>query len=562
MTKRLTALWCVLSLCLALFAGCDMGGSGNTFVDSEEKQELLSSRTSFTPKEVLPLYINGVQAIYEQDKHAYFFSVSDGEEWETLTPAVEGYDAVYSTHFELEKKSNFLKKNRTVSVIVYNDTQFTTLSVYFTSLPVMAFTTKQLPEHLVYHDDGEPYEEYYDENDEPIPYDPHAVPSDSTKTPIGLYETFLEMTLLDPLAAKHGYENGFTSLARAHIRGRSSRAYPKNSYKLELLQEENGVLVERDATLLGMRADGDWNLNGMYAEPTKVRDKVATDLWLAMTEDYDAPGLSTGYRSEYVEIIINGHYHGLYLMTERIDRKQLELQDGDRLYFSEGDLGKLYQEFLRCEEDDMEVAGYSLDWPKERTEPYDEWHAFADLTKLIDATRVDTFEEQAPDMIDIESLVNYELFIQAATGIDNRIQNTFYVARKQDDGSFDFSFIPWDMDQTFGNRWHGEEPLLTGEDYYGLVEYYCHFWISDRMDARNAGGYHDRLIERYRELRKTVLSTENLQALIDDANAAIVNSGAFMRNKMRWEFGAYNSDTTAINNYIADHMAFLDAHYQ
>ncbi len=561
MTKRLIALLCVVASVLSLFVGCG-GSARNTFVDTEEKQELLSSRTSFTPKEVLPLCINGVQAIYEQDKRAYFFSITDSDEWEVLTPTVEGYKAVYTTHFELEPKAKFLSKNRTVTVLVYNDTQFTTLSVYFTSLPVMALNTKQLPEHLKYHDDGEPYEVYYDEEDEPIPYEPHAAPSDDLKQPIGLYETFLEMTLLDPLAAKHGYENGFTSLARAHIRGRSSRAYPKSSYKIELLQEENGVLIERDATLLGMRADGDWNLNGMYAEPTKIRDKVATDLWLAMTADYEAPGLSNGYRSEYVEIIINGHYYGLYLMTERIDRKQLELQEGDRLYFSEGDLGKIYQEFLQCEDDEMEVAGYSLDWPKERKEPFDEWQAFADLTKLIDATKLDKFEKAAPDMIDIPSLANYELFVQAATGIDNRIQNTFYVARKQEDGSFVFSFIPWDMDQTFGNRWHGEEPLLTGEDYQNLVGYDCNFWVSDKMSARNAGGYHDHIVERYEALRKTVLSDKNLQALIDDANAAIVNSGAFMRNKIRWEFGAYNSDTKAISNYVKEHMAYLDTLYR
>lgn len=563
MTRRWIALLCAISLCLSLFVGCDTEDNTgrNVFVDSEKKQELLASRESFTTDEPLTLCINGVKAIYETDKRAYFFSVSASEEWEELTPSVEGYDAVYTTHFELETKSAFLQKNRTVSVLVYDDTRFTTLSVYFTSLPVMAINTRSLPKEYRYHDAGEPYEVYYDGNGEPIPYDPYAVPSTDVKKPIGEYDTFLELTLLDPLAAEHGYENGFTSPARAHIRGRSSRKYPKNSYKIELLKEEGDVLVERDKTLLGMRADGDWNLNGMYAEPTKVRDKVASELWLALTADYEAEGISNGFRCEYIEIIINGRYHGLYLLSERIDRKQLGLADDDRLYFSEGDLGKLYQEFLTCDKDDMVVAGYSLDWPKERQEPYDEWVPFADLTKLIDATLIDKFEATADDLIDIESLANYELFVQAATATDNLIQNTFYVARVQEDGSYQFSFIPWDMDQTFANHWHGEEPLYTGEDYWNMVNYDAHFWVSEKMGARNAGGYRDYLEERYALLRKTILSTEALQAMVDEQNAAIVHSGAFMRNRIRWEFGAYEDDPTDLKNYIADHMAFLDTLY-
>lgn len=564
MTKRLTAWLCVLSLVLSLFVGCDAEEtqSGNRFISNDEKQALFAERSAYKPDEPLTLLINGVEAIYEEDKRAYFFSISDDDEWETLTPAVEGYDTVYTTHFELDTKANFLRKNRTVTVLAYNDTQYVTLPVYFSSLPILSIDTLQLPAEYRYHDEGEPYDVYYDDEGEPIPYDPHAVPSDSIKKPIGEYETFLEMTLLDPLAEEHGYENGFTSYARAHIRGRSSRKYPKNSYKLELLKEENGVLVERDKTLLGMRADGDWNLNGMYAEPTKVRDKVASDLWLALTEDYDGQGLSNGYRCEYIEVIINGHYHGLYLLTERIDRKQLDLQDGDRLYFSEGDLGKLYQEFLMCDEDDMTVSGYSLDWPKERTAPYDEWVPFADLTKLVDATNMDTFNKTATDMICVESLANYELFIQSACGIDNLIQNTFYIARQQEDGSYRFEFLPWDMDQTFGNRWHGQEPLYTGEDYYNLTNYDMNFWVSTKMGVRNTGDYNDYLKERYAALRQTVLSTESLQQRVRDANAAIVDSGAFMRNKIRWEFGAYEEDVTALNSFIAARMDYLDDMYQ
>ncbi len=559
--RILTGLFAVV-LCLCMFNGCRVGNasdSGNVFVTQEQYSELIAERKAFKPDEPLELYINGVKAVYETKKQYYFFSVSENEEWELLAPTVEGYEAVYVSNFEDQTKAEFLSANRAAKLLLYTADTYTSLSVMFTMLPVLAVQTKQLPADYLYHDHDEEPELFKDDEGNEIPCDLYAPPSDDPDTPIGLYETFAEITLIDPLAAEHGYENGFTSLARFHIRGRSSRQYPKNSFKMELLTLQDNLLVERDATLLGMRSDGDWNLNGMYAEPTKVRDKVATDLWLNMTADREAT-LSIGYQAEYAEMIINGQYFGLYLMTERIDRKQLDLKDGDRLYFAVGDLGKHYKDYYECENDDMEISGYSLDWPKERTEPYDEWVPFGDLCYAM-GTNIDKFKELAPPLVNSDSLADYEIFIQTACAVDNIIQNTFFVARVQDDGSYEFTFIPWDMDQTFGNRWHGEEPLLTGEDYWSLTGRDCNFWIAEKMTFRNTEGYRDTVNERYNALRRTVISDKSLVDAINAEFELLQNSGAYVRNKTRWPDGGYTDNVDAMNDFVVERMRFLDSQY-
>lgn len=565
MRKRWLCVWLCVTLTVGLFSGCEWSLDGkqkNPFVDQERYMELIKSRTVTALGEPPALLINGVRAVYETKKNCFFFSVTEGDEWETLIPSVEGYETVYVTAFEQESKPAFLAANRTVKVLMYNDTSYASVSVQFTSLPVLSMRTKTLPAEYHYHDEGEEQETYYDDDGEPIPCDLYAPPSEDADKPIGEYDTFMEIMLLDPLASEHGYENGFTSLARAHIRGRSSRNYPKNSFKLELLQESGGLLTERDVTMLGMRSDGDWNLNGMYAEPTKVRDKVAMDLWLNITADRETGGIRNGYRGEYAELIINGQYFGLYLMTERIDRKQLDLADADRMYFAEGDLGKTYMDFRDCEDDDLTVAGYSLDWPKERSEPYDEWGAMEELTRAV-TWDIERFREWAPTWINTESLVDYEVFIQAAAAVDNVIQNTFLVARANDDGTFTFSFVPWDMDQTFGNRWHGDEPLYTGEDYWSMVEWDGdYFWVSAKMNQTNANGYRDAVSARYNDLRETVISNKTIIGMIEEEWALLENSGAFVRNKTRWPDGGYAKDSTEITAFVAQRMSRLDEQYR
>ncbi len=550
----------------ALLSGCELPAAGNNAILSEDDaREIMQTRTLVTPEEPPALCINGVKAVYEAEKKQYFFTISKDEEWETLTPTLEGYTVAYQSNFEKSAKADSLKANRGVYLLAYNDTDYLKLTVMFTTLPVLAMQTKTLPKEYVYHDADEELDWEFDEFGVPIEYDPYAAPPEDEDAPIGVYDTFLELTLLDAEAAEHGYENGFTTMARAHVRGRSSRAYPKSNYKIELLENKDGVLKECDETLLGMRLEGDWNLNGMYAEPTKVRDKVASDLWLAITADREAVGFSTGYRCEYVEVIINGRYHGLYLLTERIDQKQLGLKDGDYMYFSEGDLGKTFMQFtnLSPDDDDDTVAGYSLEFPKEMTDTVNEWAVFGELTKLVDVVTGEKFESDAPKMIDINSLADYEIFVQAAAACDNLIQNTFYPARLQEDGSYKFEFVPWDMDQTFGNRWVGDHtPLLTGEDMNGMREYVAHFWVSEKMNNRNTGGYTDTVKARYAQLREGALSTEAMIRMVQDANELIVNSGAYTRNKTRWPYGGYSIITDPLEDFIEDHMKFIDTLYK
>ena len=66
----------------------------------------------------------------------------------------------------------------------------------------------------------------------------------------------------------------------AHLRGNTSRMYPKNGYKLNLVKNTaSGTVVNNKQAVFGMREDDDWILYAMYNDESKIRDRLCIDIW-------------------------------------------------------------------------------------------------------------------------------------------------------------------------------------------------------------------------------------------------------------------------------------------
>ena len=105
-----------------------------------------------------------------------------------------------------------------------------------------------------------------------------------------------------------------------HLRGGSSSFYPKTPLKLSLKDSFGG---NSNHDFFGLGADDDYILNPMVMDDTDIREKFAMDLWNSFISDGSSSHkMSSG---EYVEVIVNQEYRGLYLLQRRVDRKYLEL---------------------------------------------------------------------------------------------------------------------------------------------------------------------------------------------------------------------------------------------
>ena len=108
------------------------------------------------------------------------------------------------------------------------------------------------------------------------------------------------------------------------IRGNYSATFPQVSYGLEI---RDSVGLALDTTILGMPAEHDWQLITNYNDKAFSRNTLAGELFRKLG-NY-AP------RSRFCEVVIDGDYKGIYLLSESIKR------DKNRVHISKLDSSEI-----------------------------------------------------------------------------------------------------------------------------------------------------------------------------------------------------------------------------
>ena len=109
----------------------------------------------------------------------------------------------------------------------------------------------------------------------------------------------------------------FDGRALVNIRGRASLRYPKHSYTVRPIDEQDDYMK---VSLLGLPSDSDWVLYAPYPDKTFIRDVLAYELSNQMG-DYAS-------RTRFVEVFVNEttnkfnkmSYLGVYVLEEKVRR--------------------------------------------------------------------------------------------------------------------------------------------------------------------------------------------------------------------------------------------------
>jgi hypothetical protein len=107
----------------------------------------------------------------------------------------------------------------------------------------------------------------------------------------------------------NGPYNNYNGKINIQIRGSSSQSFAKKGYSVETINL-SGVAL--NTTLLGMPAENDWVLHAPYSDKSLMRNYL-TYTWATILGNY-AP------RVRFCELVINGDYKGVYVLTEKIKR--------------------------------------------------------------------------------------------------------------------------------------------------------------------------------------------------------------------------------------------------
>ena len=340
------------------------------------------------------------------------------------------------------------------------------------------------------------------------------------------------------------------------IRGTSSQQYEKKSYRVELWADATGSTM-MDTTFLGLRSDDDWNLEALWAQPLRLRDKVANELWMEMHPLYYQdlePDARSGVRMEYADVFVNGSYVGIYALSERMDRKQLELKkfNGENrglLYKGNGTGAPTFESLPAYDNTLGTWDNYEWVYPNEAEASYD-WSHLYSFTNFVMNASDNVFYAQYSAQFDKGNAIDYYLFINALQAMDNMGRNLFLARYKKTGPYF---YLPWDLDAVWGLDTDGKP--------------------TNNVNGLMSNGFYDRLIHdctdngfvasaqtRYNALRNTVLTKEHIMQLVQNQYNALLENGAYDREHEAWpDFTLDESQLTYMSNWLEARFNYLDA---
>ncbi|MFK7807961.1 MAG: CotH kinase family protein [Saprospiraceae bacterium] len=346
----------------------------------------------------------------------------------------------------------------------------------------------------------------------------------------------------------------YESFIGIELRGGFSQTYPKKSYSMELWEDDEGD-EKAKVSLMGMREDDDWILDGLWNEPNRIRDVTSHDLWLEMGRVQDPrEDTKTGIAIKYVELFVNAEYKGIYYLSEKIDKKQLNLKGYDNQV--EGELYKGFKwadgvSFDGVEEFDNSLAewsGYEAKYPDNIGEL--DWGLLQEQVDFVVNSSQAAFNNDIFNRFDEDNVIDYYLFINLVYATDNLGKNVY--TGKFSSSSLYF-FLPWDMDGTFGNNWRGERKNITDE------------MLSNGLFSKllNSSYFKTKTKERWFDLRASTFSNDNIKQTFRAKYEYLLNNGIYKREALVPDLPQYYSTTEIdfIETWTDERLLFLDQYF-
>lgn len=364
------------------------------------------------------------------------------------------------------------------------------------------------------------------------------------------------------------------------IRGATAAYMPKKSFAVKLKEPDGETAMDR--SFFGLRNDNNWILDAMYIDPSRMRNRVSTDLWNDFAVKpyfYESePELINGTRGRFVEVFINDAYGGLYCMTEKIDRKQLKLKKFETSDNPQGitQRGGLY----KGKTWDSGTFGGNSSMPTSFNNNSETWSGFEvkypdlgdgepiDWKPLVDAITIsshrtsnDNFKSKVADYFDLPVFMDYYLFIELMLASDNHGKNTYISVYNQKKSPM-ITISPWDCDGTWGRRWDGSSGITgANQNFDNFIATYEHAQnnLFLRLKSLNYNDYNNRLKNRYRELRGNYFSFENLLKRFERYYEQFEKSGAATREQNKWN--NFADERNFLSTWIQKRLNYLDYQY-
>ncbi len=463
---------------------------------------------------------------YTADGTLYLAQDFQVEEWiGELTAESQGAFLCTLPDEAWEDKAGSIRDNHIFTIWLVEDTCYYELSLVVSGMPVMTISTERSEEQ----DLGE-----YD-----IDPDRYCYEADTL-----WYGT---MQVFNPGVGVTTYEITESGV-RYNLRGDSSSSFDKKSYSLSLLDARGEKL---NVSLLGMRSDNSWKLKGMVADTKKIREKTACQIWEQFAASNDEVNES-GPRMEYLELIVDNDYVGLYGLMEPVDSKKLELDNNDVLYKSTNWLVPEDEDIQYAIDHQWRLMTYiRIRYPDVISNYEKVWYSMRDYLNTFYHEAGD--DRPAEDKLYLSNAIDVLLFNMTISGSDNYFRNMYFAADVSEDGTYRMRQIPWDLDLTFGE-------IVGGGFRDDVTVVYEEAAVPFLRDTKPEV-VRPLLQERWNACRETFLSTDAILKLLQDNQDYLVNAGVVSRENERWPDFQMSTDIEQIVTYQEERMLWLDEYF-
>lgn len=338
--------------------------------------------------------------------------------------------------------------------------------------------------------------------------------------------------------------NKFESYAQIKIQGDSSLEYVKKNYTIKLYQDENCEEKNKVTVNDDWGAQNKYCLKANWIDKTHSKNIVTARLAAAAQEKcglfMDAPNNGTidGFP---IEVYINNDFLGLYTWNIPKDKWLWNLDDENpnNIAVESGNLSKTTS-FLE-EATEFEENGWQCQVGEENDVILEKLNR---LIRFVKDSSDEEFKRDYELYINKDSMLNYLAVLLATNAVDNICKNLILVTY---DGNVWYPTL-YDLDTTFGTDSKGEKLKST----INVVEEINR----NLLFKRTMECFPNEVVDRYFELRESVLSEENIMKEFESFKEQIPEE-SFKKENERWS-NIPGQDLTQISDYLNNQLTKID----
>ena len=362
--------------------------------------------------------------------------------------------------------------------------------------------------------------------------------------------------------------NDYDGVIGIEIRGNASASFPKKPYDFETRDSTGANL---NVSLLGMPRENDWILRAAYIDKTLMRDHLA--YYLSRQSGRWAS------RTRHCELVLNGIYQGIYILTEQIkpDRNRLNIirMDTDDIAGDSLTGGYIY-----------EVSQSGEDFGLRRRYKYPQPDNITPEQKTYIRMYDDNFRSVMESDRYADPVAGYAAWIDIDRFIDEILVQE--VCKNSDAYGWSSYFYKdrlgklcagpaWDFDQALSNSTFNDGPnymewIITKSEWDShLRDNHPPFWRKLFAESK----FKLRLAQRWFDLRANGWATNIITQFID--NTAAYLDEAQQRNFTRWPIlgqeiwrntpgwaqrNTYQKEVNYMKTFLQSRLTWMDSQLQ